>query len=259
MALKEKRIFKPTAKHLVALIAVIVAASVILSAILINTDGKGRRHDIFNTSKQVLSGIDVSEHNGKIDWKKVSRNIEFAFIRVGCRGYKTGKLMEDKYARENLRGASKAGIAAGVYFYSQAISEKEAEEEADFVLDFIDSYDVDLPVVIDFEYPADADGYETGRLAGAGLTMQQNTDIINAFCSEIANKGYTPALYASTYMLEYHIDTQKLLPDTVIWLADYNEKPTYSGDYDIWQYSKTGACDGVKSKYVDRNYWYMKD
>ncbi|MGN0522570.1 MAG: glycoside hydrolase family 25 protein [Eubacterium sp.] len=256
---KRKKELDVKAKRVIAIAAVALAAVTFLSAVIASFVGSKRTADFFNTSRSVVSGIDVSEHNGEIDWKTAAKSIDFAFIRVGYRGYGTGKIAEDKYAKQNLKDAEKAGVPVGVYFYSQAVNEQEAREEAEYVLDFIDGYDVELPVVIDFEYPSGEGGLTVGRLVEAGLNPQQSTQIINAFCSEISKEGYTPALYASTAVMNKDIDMAGISTDTVIWVADYSESPSYGGDYDIWQYSKTGSCDGVGSSYVDLNYWYLKD
>ena len=98
-----------------------------------------------------------------------------------------------------------------------------------------------------------------GRLAEADLNKKSRTAMINAFCKTVIDAGYTPALYASTYIYKLQINPSKLEKGTVIWVADYNEKITYGGDYDIWQYTCTGKMDGVGSKYVDRDYWYTNE
>ena len=209
-----------------------------------------------NINKDVAYGIDVSYHNGKIDWKTVKDEVDFAFIRVGFRGYDDGLIHLDSKAKYNLKNANKNGVPIGVYFYSQAINETEAEEEAKFLISKIRDYDISLPVVIDFEYPT-KDGKNIGRLSDANLTRKDKTNLINAFCKKVEASGYTPAVYASSYIYRSHINTRKLDDDIMIWVADYNKKVTYSGNYDFWQFSDKGTCKGVSSKYVDTNYWYI--
>jgi GH25 family lysozyme M1 (1,4-beta-N-acetylmuramidase) len=143
------------------------------------------------------------------------------------------------------------------YFYSQAITEAEAEEEAQFLLDEIKSCDISLPVVIDFEYPT-KNGKNVGRLNDANLSKKEKTALINAFCNKVKAAGYTPGVYASSYVFKTHLNTKKLDEGIMIWVADYNGEVSYSVDYDFWQFSDKGKCKGVSSKYVDTNYWYTK-
>lgn len=252
---KRKAKIELTNKTLIAAVAVILAAAVIISCAVIS-NVRRTPQSVYDFGRDIAQGIDVSEHNGEIDWQIVSENFDFAFIRVGYRGYGSGDICEDKYAKQNLKAAQKADIPFGVYFYSQAVNEKEAQEEADFVLGIIKHYDLDLPVIIDFEYPTDSEGANTGRLADSGLTAEDNTDIVNAFCERVEKKGYISGLYASSYVLKYDLELNRIGSNTVIWAADYNGSVTYDVDYDIWQYSKTGQADGIGSKYVDLNYWY---
>lgn len=206
-----------------------------------------------------LSGVDVSSHNGDIDWQKMSESVDFAFIRVGYRGYGTGSINIDKNAKHNIKKATKNGIPVGVYFYSQAVNEEEAIEEAEFALDVIHSLDVTLPVVIDFEYACDDKGDIAGRLYEANLTKEQNTDLINAFCKTVEDAGYQSAVYASSSVYKNQINTDDLSENAVIWVAEYSSNLSYTNNFDIWQYSKTGKLEGNGSKYVDLNFWYVKE
>ena len=157
---------------------------------------------------------------------------------------------------DNIKSANKAKIPAGVYFYSQALTPEEAVEEAKFVLDAIDGYNVDLPVFIDFEYAHGSDGELTGRLYEAKLSSAQSAEIINAFCKKIRDGGYYSGVYSSSSILNFSVKTSSLDDEIYVWVADYNKTVSYLGAYDIWQYSKKGQCDGVNSKYVDVNYWF---
>ena len=219
---------------------------------------RGNSAELPEIGKNVAYGIDVSHHNGKIDWSKVKGEIDFAFIRVGYRTYDKGNIYIDSKAKRNLKYANENDIPIGVYFYSQAISEKEAEEEAEFVLKEIKGYDISLPVVIDFEYTF-KNGKEVGRLSSSALTKKEKTNVINAFCKKVENAGYIPGVYASSYIYKSHISVSRLDDNVMIWVADYNDEVTYSGDYDFWQFSEKGKCKGVHSKYVDTNYWYIKE
>lgn len=253
---KSKKRPELKSKTLITAISAVMAIAVIISCTVIAHNHKRVPQAVYDFGKSVAQGIDVSEHNGEIDWDIVADNFDFAFIRVGYRGYGSGEICEDKYAVENLKAAQKAGIPIGVYFYTQAVSVKEAEEEAEFVLDQIKHYDLDLPVVIDFEYPADEEGNNTGRLTDAKLSPAENTEIINAFCTRVEKKGYISGLYASSAIMYYNLQMDRLHENTVVWAADYNDSIAFDIDYNIWQYSKTGQTDGIGSKYVDLNYWY---
>lgn len=261
---KSKRKKKKTAQRInkKSLIAIVISAVLVLAlvvgAVVTHNNSYRSRSIPLDVDKDVAFGIDVSAHNGKIDWDKVSGDADFAFIRVGYRGYSNGTLSADKCAKYNLKHSKRAGMPVGVYFYSQAITPEEAEEEADFVLDFIDGYRVTLPVVIDYEYAYDK-GELGGRLYNANLGKNDGADIISAFTKRVADAGYTAGVYASTNFYETKINVKKLDKNTVIWVADYNKNITYNGYYDIWQYSKSGSCDGVPSKYVDTNHWYLKE
>ena len=241
-------------KALISVCAVFLVVVTVLTAVIVE---KNVRSNLIHLDKDVAYGIDVSFYNGNINWKKVKNEVDFAFIRVGYRGYNDAEIYLDSKAKRNLKKANKYEVPVGVYFYSQAINEEEAEEEAKFVLKNIKNYEISLPVVIDFEY-ASVDGKDGGRLHDAYLTRKEKTNLINAFCNKVERAGYTPAVYASSYMFKYFINTRKLDSDIMIWVADYNESITYSGDYDFWQFSKSGKCKGVPSEYVDKNYWYIE-
>ena len=254
---KKNKSSKKGAQKNKGLIIIPVCLAIVFAIVFGIFSLKNSSKELIDINKEVAYGIDVSYHNGKINWKTVKDEVDFAFIRVGFRGYDDGLIHLDSKAKTNLKNANKNGIPIGVYFYSQAITEKEAEEEASFVISKIKDYNISLPVVIDFEYPTKG-GKDVGRLSNAKLSRKENTVLINAFCSKVESAGYTPAIYASSYIYKYHIYPKKLDSDTMIWVADYNKKVTYSGDYDFWQFSDKGKCEGVSSKYVDTNYWYIK-
>lgn len=235
-----------------------VCSLIVVAAILGIFSSKRGSNEFANINKSVAYGIDVSYYNGKIDWQTVKGEVDFAFIRVGFRGYNNGELHLDSKANYNLKNANKNNIPIGVYFYSQAINEEEAKQEAEFLLDNIKGYDISLPVVIDFEYPF-KNGEPIGRLTDANLTRKERTDLINAFCDKVESKGYIPAVYASSSIFRNQINVKKLNKNAMIWIADYNKNVTYGGNYDFWQFSEKGKCKGVPSKYVDTNYWYIQE
>lgn len=236
----------------------ILMLSVLIAVIVSSTNDVTDKPPLFISEDGYVSGIDVSHHNGEIDWETVAKNTDFAIIRAGYRGYTEGKLVEDTNYKQNIKGAKKAEIPVGVYFYSQATTVEEAKEEASYVLSLIRGYDVSLPVFIDYEYAFNKDGMHDGRLFNAKLTPSEATDIINAFCDKINKGGHYAGLYASSSVLNNDVKTSKLNSNIYIWVADYNKSVKYKGNYDLWQYTKTGSCDGIGSKYTDLNYWYVK-
>lgn len=201
-------------------------------------------------------GVDISQFQGNIDWATVKKNgIEFAFIRVGYRGWGTGSLAEDKLVYQNLQGAIDSGIQVGVYIYSQAITVAEVKEEAQFVLSRIRGYSVTLPVVIDYEYADDpSTGRLTGRLYQANLSKNQATAICNAFCEEVTAAGYRGAVYANKNMLEKQLNPSQLTG--AVWLAHYASKTDYGGDHEFWQCTSSGYVEGIPDQNVDLDYWY---
>lgn len=198
-------------------------------------------------------GIDVSYFQYNIDWNKVKADgIDYAIIRVGYRGYGSGgQLVLDYKFKENIEAAKAAGLDVGVYFYTQAVNTKEAQEEADFVLSYIKDYTLDLPVYYDIE----SVDYDTGRLDSAGLTKAQKTALCTAFCDRIISKGYKAGVYANMSWLTYQIDGAALGKKYPIWLAHYTTQTNYSGNYSTWQFSSTGKVNGIATS-VDMNVDY---
>lgn len=233
----------------VCLIAVVLAAALAPKPI------SGKK-DFFETEKEYVSGIDVSHHNGKIDWSAAAEEYDFAIIRVGYRGYGEGSIAGDSRFKENIKAANEAGIPVGVYFYSQATTKKEARAEAEYALSQIEGYDVQLPVFIDYEYAFDKDGMHCGRLFDAHLTREEAAELIDAFCSKIKRSGHYAGVYASSWVMDNEIEMSRLDDDVYVWVADYNKSVTYSGEYDLWQYTKTGQTAAAQSVYTDFNRWY---
>ena len=209
-----------------------------------------------NNGETLRKGIDVSQFQGQIDWSAVKAGgIDFAFIRVGYRGWSTGKLSEDNWVYENLKGAIDSGVQVGVYIYSQATTAAEAKEEAQYVLTRIKDYAVTLPVVIDFEYAEDpSTGRLTGRLYQAKLSKSDATAVCNAFLTEVSAAGYRGAVYANKTMLEKQLNAGQL--EGAIWLAHYASSTDYSGSYEFWQCTASGYVEGIPSQNVDLDYWF---
>ena len=200
-----------------------------------------------NGAMTSYKGIDVSKFQGKIDWQKVARDgVTFAFIRVGYRGYgENGKLMEDELARANLQGANEAGVKAGVYFYTQAITKEEAVEEANMVLDIIAPYQIDCPVVIDVERVSTA----SGRMNL--IDEQTRTEVVKTFCETVANAGYRPMIYHNLEMGTLLLNIEQLEAYEK-WFAYYNTDFYYPYAYQVWQYSDKGKVQGIAGN-VDMN------
>lgn len=205
----------------------------------------------FNGSAK-RTGIDVSSWQGNINWNQVKASgVEFAFIRVGYRGYASGSLDMDRKAIDNINGAKKAGIKIGVYIRSQAVNVNEAYEEADYITSKISGYNIDLPVVIDYEYASGP----SGRLYDAHLTQAAATDVVNAFCSRVQSKGYIGMVYANKSMLNNSLYKDNISSKELVWLANYTHQTDYAGDYRFWQYTSTGHVDGIDGN-VDVDVWY---
>lgn len=202
-------------------------------------------------------GVDVSVYQGSIDWNKAkAAGIDFAIIRLGFRGWgSNGSLNIDSKFHTNLAGAKAAGIKVGVYFFSQAKTEVEAVEEASLCIKELGGQSLDLPIFIDTETAAGGQG------RADNLSVSERTAVCVAFCNTIRNSGYRAGVYSNKYFYNSKLNTSQLLSYT-IWLAEWpsemneNSKPTYSGRYDIWQFSERGNGPqyGMGSTYVDLNY-----
>ena len=186
-------------------------------------------------------GIDVSHHNGDIDWEAVKDfGIDFAFLRVAYRGYGAeGLLNEDKKFREYIDGAQDAGLDVGCYVFSQAVTSDEAIEEAELALDILKDYELQLPVVYDAEIIQDANA-RTDYISG-----EQFTENAAAFCKCIEAAGYEPMIYCDMTWEAYQYDMKKL-EGYRIWYADYEPLPQTLYDFDIWQYTSTGRVPGIE-------------
>ncbi len=193
-----------------------------------------------NPSYKIQKGVDVSKYQGDIDWRLVKEDgYEFAIIRVGFRGYgESGKMVPDERFREYIKEAQAAGLDVGVYFFSQAINEKEAVEEAQFVLDMLDGQSLELPVTYDPELIKD-DEARTDNVSGEQFTL--NTI---AFCEKIRQAGYQPMVYSNMYWEAFLFDMTKI-DDYPIWYADYELIPQTPYKFEYWQYTEKGSVRGI--------------
>lgn len=197
-------------------------------------------------------GIDVSDHQKEIDWQAVADDgIDFAIIRVGYRGYTEGQMYLDSEYAANMQGARDAGIDVGVYFFSQAVDEEEAREEASFVIENLRGYDIAYPVVYDFEPVEDAQGRANS------LSKEQLTANAKAFCREIEKAGYKAMLYGNRQdLLSYNLEDLEQYP---VWFAEYEVMiPTAQFDFSLWQYTHSGFVKGISTK-VDLNIHFLID
>ena len=194
------------------------------------------------------TGIDVSSHQGNIDWSAVAGDgIDFAMLRIGLRGYSEGTLRADDTFSDNYNGATANGLEVGVYFFSQATSVQEAEEEADFVLSLLDGRSLELPVAFDWE-TIDNDEARTDDVSAETVT-----DCLIAFCDRIRAAGYDTAFYCNGMVGYLRYDMTRLQGYTA-WYAEYTDWPSFAYAFDLWQYANTGRVEGIAGN-VDLDLW----
>ena len=197
--------------------------------------------------QEARTGIDVSFYQADIDWQAVAGDgIDFAFLRLGYRGYTEGGLNVDTCYEANLRGAREAGLEVGVYFFSQALTPEEAREEAEFVLATLGDSPLEYPVVFDWEFITHDSEARTHGMDGETLTQ-----CAAAFCQVIEVGGYTPAVYFNRDMGYLYYDLSQL-DQYPFWLADYDSVPDFYYRFHLWQYSHTGTVAGIEGN-VDLN------
>ena len=218
-----------------------------------DTQQFGAYSNVFSTK----AGMDVSHHNGNIDWQKIKKaGIEFVIIKAGGRGYGNGKIYEDSEFKTNIEQATKMGLEVGIYFYSASKNEKEAVEEAKWCVDILKKYKMENKckyIAYDFEE------YKEHRTSD--MTRKELNKVHFAFLKEINKTKYVPILYANKNYLTNYLDVNDILseiPRCKIWLAHYGvDKSTYTGNYDIWQYTSSGTVDGIESEAVDLDIIYF--
>ena len=184
-------------------------------------------------------GVDVSAYQEDIDWEEVrNAGFDFAFIRIGYRGYTAGRIQEDKRARENLAGAKAAGLDVGVYFYAQAISPEEAAEEAAWCLDYLAGESLNLPVVYDWEWVSES--ARTGTMDKRTLT-----ECVRTFCEAIERSGYNSMIYFNSHIARDLLDLEQLA-EYPFWLAQYRDAMDFPLQVDLWQYTEEGTVPGIE-------------
>ena len=209
---------------------------------------------------EITTGIDVSEFQGNIDWKAVADSgIDFAMIRVGYRGMKNGEIKEDACAKYNLQEASKNGLKIGAYFFSTAVTEEEAKEEAEWTKNLLSGYPVTYPVAYNCE------GFQNPSSRQFELSVEERTKLADAFLKSIEEGSYTGMFYAAKNELDdnnlWNADDLSL--NYRIWVAQYSDqtwpektKSDYTGDHVMWQYTNQGKLDEIKGA-VDFNVAYF--
>lgn len=201
-----------------------------------------------------VQGIDVSEHQGDIDWKQVAgAGIDFAFIRAAYRGYGSGIFYADDNFDANMQGATANGIDAGIYVFSQAITVDEAAEEADYAIQSAKKYKIDLPIVFDMEGSIDGD---QGRVMS--ITSEKRAQMAVTFMNRVKAAGYDTMYYGSSLLLEGLFDLQ-YLQDYPLWLAEYDASyPNYPYMFEYWQYSSTATIPGIEGNTTDMDIRFVK-
>lgn len=239
---------------LIALILRVISYVGGISKVHLNDEGLTHAKRYENFIK--VHGIDVSEFQDGINWKKVkSSEADFVFVRAGFRKGESGELVEDEDFKDNMKGANRAGIMTGAYFFSQAVTEEEAVEEARYLIELVEPYDIDMPLAIDYEL---MDG---GRLkqkvdAGEMPAASNYHDIVVAFCNTVEAAGYEACVYANYDMLTNYMDSTILDDMEFIWAAQYGGHCDVKGNYMFWQCAEDAKIGGIDGN-VDHDIWYI--
>lgn len=189
-------------------------------------------------------GIDLSYHNAEVDWDELAESgVEFVMLRCGYRGYTEGGLVTDEKFREYASEANRVGINLGVYFFTQAIDEQEAIDEADYVIDLIRDYDISYPVALDCEYVDD----DSARTNVNEISDELRSKMAVLFCERLKEEGYYPMIYASENWIRRYMDVE-MLKEYDLWAPQYTEECDYMYDFTIWQYSERGYVPGVEGQ-----------
>ena len=233
--------------------------AVLLALALLLTGCEGKSTAVKETEEMTF-GIDVARYQGTIDWEQVAGDgVDFAMIRVGYRANADGFITEDANARYNMQEAQKYGVKIGVYFFSTAISEEEAIEEANWVADLIAPYSITYPVAYDCENFSETDSRQYG------LSKRQRTDYALAFLETVEQRGYEGMFYASRNDMYHNAkwDVSRIEKKYKIWVAQYpggvdpkTDHSSYEDTHHMWQYTTNGQIDGIDT-YVDRNVAYF--
>ena len=233
------------------------AAVILLIAVLLLLSGCSKRA---KETDELTTGIDVARYQGTIEWDKLATSsVDFAMVRLGYRSSADGTIVEDPNARYNLQEAQKNDIMLGAYFFSTAISEEEAVEEANWAADIIDQYSITYPVAFDCE------GYLEPESRQYGKSVRERTDTALAFLKQIEKRGYEGMFYSSKNEMEanHQWEMDRIEADYKIWVAQYPSDPypatavsSYSGKHHMWQHTTNGVVPGIAQN-VDLNVAYF--
>ncbi len=221
-----------------------------------NITGNSYKPDSFSEQKGIVTykdgvsevGINVNQKKGDIDWNQVAANgVDYAMIRVGYRNYGDGKLLPDEKFADNIKGATEAGLPVGVYFYSKAVTDAEAEDEATFVLEQIREYSVTYPVAFYWEYDLQSDGSLDQDSRTKQCNGDQVTGFIDTFCKKIKASGRTASFYCDKSMGYEKLDLERL-SGYEMWYAEFRTVPSFFYDFGMWQYTKEGSVPGISEK-----------
>ena len=202
-----------------------------------------------DTETAVLA-IDISSHQGEIDWSVVAgHSVDFVIHRLGYRGYGTGEILLDEKWDQNAAAISETDMGLGCYFFSQAVTPEEAVEEAQFVLEHIQDYNVTRPIYFDWEVVESADART------ANISATEVTECALAFCQTIEAAGYQAGIYFNTSLVQNLLNLSPLM-DYEFWLAEYNDAPSFPFQIDMWQYTDQGSLEGIPEK-VDLNLYFI--
>lgn len=205
-------------------------------------------HYLVCTAAETLVGIDVSHHQGEIDWQQVAASgVDFVMVRLGYRGLSGDALYEDRYVQQNLQGARDAGLLVGAYFYSQAINTREAKEEAFYALEILGDFELDLPLVYDWEQEKRTKNMATKEVTACSY----------AFCRIIEKAGHQPMIYFNSYQAENLMELA-YLTEYPWWLAMYDTEAPFPCRFDMWQYTSSGSVPGIEGN-VDLDVLILPD
>ncbi len=203
-----------------------------------------------------VDGIDVSYAQGSVDWSEIKKvGIDFAFIRAGFRDTGKGNLHVDERFEENIAAAKRAGLAVGVYYFSQATTVKEARAEANALLELVEPYRIDLPLIMDYE--RSGNGRLTQAISSGELGRKRLGKIVRAWTGTVEDAGYDSGLYANYDFLTHYLNGAALSKTTNVWTAQYNSYAQFDGDYRFWQCTDSLQLEGTESTHVDRDFWYV--
>ena len=204
--------------------------------------GNGRMAYYVDGNKASYTGVEVSKYQGYVDFNEVKKDgIDYVIIRLGSRGYSTGQLVLDDYFQDNIKRATDAGLDVGVSFYSQAITVDEAKEEADFVLQYIEDYDIQYPIVFVMEHVLN----DQARIDE--LAKEDKTQISKAFMDAIDEAGYN-AMFSGNKEWLFADVNYAAISNYEVCLKQEEDLPDYPYRFHIWQYTEKGTVDGISGQ-----------